>query len=68
MLKQNNYYSSLNFTVESLFYLALQGWYVIDYTKVRNQIFATDILQNTHSACLLCLQHCQKESFLHLVS
>jgi len=68
MLKHNNWCTSLDYMDETLSYLALQGWYYIDSTKVCNLLSAADQRRNTCRAHLSRLHHCQKEPFLGTVS
>jgi len=68
MLKHNDWSTGRDYMEETVSYLALQGWYDIDSTKVFNLLSATDKWQNTCRAHLVRLQHCQKEPFFRPVS
>jgi len=63
MLKHNDRCTSLDYMEETLSYLALQGWYDIDSSKVFNLLSAAEKRQNTRQAYLLHLHHWQKEPF-----
>jgi hypothetical protein len=56
MLKYNDRCTSVDYVEETLSYLALEGWYDIDYAKVFNILFATDKRRLIRRAHLLCLQ------------
>jgi hypothetical protein len=68
MFKHNAQSTGLDYMEATLSYLALQGWYNIDLTKVFNQLSTTDKWQNTHRAYLWHLQHSQDEPFFCHVS
>jgi len=68
MLKHNDRSTGLDYTEETLSYLALQGWYDIDLAKVFNLLSAADKRRNTRRAHLLRLKHCQDEPFFRPVS
>jgi len=61
ILKHNDWCTGLHYMVETLLYLALQGWYNIDSAKVFNLPTTADTQWNTCRAPPLCLQHCQQE-------
>ena len=63
MLKHNNQSTGFDFMEETVSYLALKGWYDMDWAKVLNLLSAADKWQITHRAHLLRLQHCQDETF-----
>jgi len=52
---------------ETLWYLALQGWYNINLTTVFYLLSTTNTQRNTCSAQLLRLQRCQQESFFYSI-
>jgi len=68
MLKHNDRSTTLDYMEETLSYLALQGWYLIDLARVFNLLSAADIRRNTRRAHLLRLQHCQDEPFFRPAS
>jgi len=68
MLKHNDRCTCLDNMVETLSYLALQGWYNIDSAKVFNLLSAANPRQNTRRAHLLRHQNRQEEPFIFPVS
>ena len=56
ILKHNYRCTGLDYMEDTLSYLALQGWYDIDYATVYNLLFATDKKRSTHRAHLIRLQ------------
>jgi hypothetical protein len=56
MLKNNDLCTSLDYLEETLSYLALQGWYHIDTSKVFSLLSATNKRQSTHRVHLISLQ------------
>jgi len=68
MLQHNDPSTVLDYMEETMSYVAVQGWYDIDSAKVFNLLSAANKQQNTSSAHLIHLQHCQEEPFFHSVS
>jgi len=56
MFKHNDRFTSLDYMVQTLSYLALQGWYNIDSAKVFHLLSATDKRRSKLRAHLLRLQ------------
>ena len=52
MLKNNNWFTDLDYMEETLSHLAIQGWYNIDSAKLFNLLSATDKQQNNCRAHL----------------
>jgi hypothetical protein len=68
MLKYNDRCTGHNNIVETLAYLALEGWYDIDSAQIFNLLSATDKRQSTRRAHLLRLQTIQEEPIIRHVS
>jgi len=68
MLQHNDRCTGLDYVKEILSYLALEGWYNIDYAKVFNLLFSTDKRRTTRRAHLLRLQTIQDEPIIRPVS
>ena len=68
MLKHNDWCTGLDYMEETLLYLALEGWYDIDSTKVFNLLTATNTQWSTHRANLLRLQSLQDQPIINAVS
>ena len=68
MLKHNDRCTGLDYMVETLSYLALQGWYDIDSAEVFNLLYTTNERRSTHRAHLLRLQTIQEEPIIRPVS
>jgi len=68
MLKHNDRCTGLDYTEETLSYLALQGCYEIHSAKVFNLLSATNRWRNTCRAHLSRLQTIEDEPFIRLVS
>jgi hypothetical protein len=64
MLKHNDRCTGLDYTEETLSYLALQGWYNIDFAKVFNLLSTTDKWQTTYTTHLLRLQIIEDEPYI----
>jgi len=64
MLRHNDRCTGLDYMAETLSYLALQGWYVIDSAKVFNLLSVTNHRRSTHRAYLLRLQTIQDEPII----
>jgi hypothetical protein len=67
MLKYNDQCTGLDYMQETLSYVALQGWYVIDSATVFNLHSVADRRQNTRRAHLLRLHHYLRERFFRPV-
>ena len=65
VIKHNDRCNGLDYMEETLSYLALEGWYDIDYAHVFNLLSATDILCSTCRAHLLRLQTIRDEPIIH---
>jgi len=68
MLKHIDRSASLDYMEETLWYLALQGWYDIDSAKDFNLLSASNQWRNTHRAHVLRHQQCQDKPFFRPVS
>jgi len=68
MLEHNIWVTGFDYTEETLFSLALQGWYDIDYANVFDLLPTTDKWQNTCRAHVLHPHHCQNVLVLFPVS
>jgi hypothetical protein len=68
MLKDNDRCTGLDYMEETLSYLALKGWYNVDFAKVFNLLSATDKRRSTCSAHLLRNQTIQDEPIIRPVS
>jgi len=68
ILTHNHRCTGLDYTEETLSYLALHGWYDIDSAEIFNLLSAANKQWNTRRAHLLCHQDYQEEPFFRLVS
>ena len=68
MRKHNDRCTGLDYMVETLSYLALEGWYEVDSANVFNLLSTPDKWQSTCRAYLLHLQTIQDEPFICPVS
>jgi len=68
MLNHNDRCTGLDYMVETLSYLALQGWYDIDSAKVFNLLSATDMRRSPCRAHVLRLQTIEDEPIICPVS
>jgi len=68
ILKHNDACTGVDYTVETLSYLAVQGWNNISSAMVCNLVSAADKWHNACGAHLLHLQHCQEEACFRLIS
>jgi hypothetical protein len=59
MLKHNDHCTGLDYMEETLYHLALEGWYDIDSAKVFNLLSATNRRRSTRRAHLVLLQPVQ---------
>jgi len=68
MRKHNDRCTGLDYMLETLSYLALEGWYEVDSANVFNLLSTPDKRQSTCRAYLLHLQTIQDEPFICPVS
>jgi len=68
MLEHNDRCTSLDYMEETLSYLALQGWYNVNFAKVFNLLSTTDKQQSTRRAHLLVLHTIQDAPFICPIS
>jgi len=65
MLMHNDQCTGLHYMGETLSYLALQGWYTVDFAKVFNLLPATDNQLKTCRTHVLHLETIQDKPFIH---
>jgi len=68
MLQHNDRCTSLDYMVETLSYLALEGWYNVDSATNFNLLSAPDKHRSTRTAHMLRLQTIQDEPSIHSLS
>lgn len=67
LLNHNDLYTGFDYMMETLLYIALQGWYDNDCAYVFKIRSTAGIWRNTHRADTLRLLSCQEEKHFHAV-